>query len=589
MIRFVCVLCILCGSGFSSFALDRHAFTFTRYDLNARIEPEQQRLAVRGKITLRNDSDIAQKDVALQISSTLNWLSVELEGKPLEFVSQLYTSDIDHTGALSEAVVVLPRPVAPKQIIELEIGYEGVVPQDATRETRIGVPADIAKHSDWDQISKTFTAVRGIGYVAWYPVSTEAVSLSEGNSVFEEVGGWKQREMEARFDTYLCVTGKLSEQTPTNLMNEPSQTSGRGGGMASLLLDGQPTPTEPQINSETCGGHLYDPVGMIVPVLFVGRYADFNKPDVDIHYSPERKSGADDYALAVEQVTPLISKWFGDHRDTEMTKAQVIDLPHPDDAPFASGNMLLMPLTSDETTMLLSALRQMTHLYFPSPRAWISDGLAAYAQANYFLNEKGRAAALAYLQSHRSALLQSEKENLAQNGERSAVTSLVNAPDELYVQTKAMNVWWMLLDIVGDVALAAALHNYNPSDDTRADYLQKLVEAQAHRDLDWFFDDWVYRDRGLPKLNIVSVYPRELVQGGYVITVTVENNGAAGAEVRVTARTATGEATEKLIAPGKSKTSIRIATPALPQEITVNDGGVPESETSTHVYKIEAH
>src|SRR5579864_4150894 len=191
---FLCFLCVFCGCFLPCSGLDRHAFTFTRYDLNARIEPEQQRLGVRGKITLRNDSDAAQKNLSLQISSTLNWISIQFEGKPVEFVSQAYTSDIDHTGALTEAIVVLSRPVPPKQSIDLEIGYEGTIPQDATRLTRIGVPAVTAKHSDWDQIGNTFTAVRGIGYVTWYPIATEAVSLSEGNSVFEEVGRWKQRE-----------------------------------------------------------------------------------------------------------------------------------------------------------------------------------------------------------------------------------------------------------------------------------------------------------------------------------------------------------------------------------------------------------
>src|SRR5947207_11478986 len=159
--KFLCALCVLCG--FQSFALDREAFTFTNYDLDVRIEPEQQRLAARGKLTLRNDSASAQKNLALQISSTLDWRSIQFEGKPVEFVSQIYTSDIDHTGALSEAIVVLPQAVAPKQTIELEIGYEGVILQDTTRLTRIGVAAENAKHSDWDQIGPSFTAVRGVG------------------------------------------------------------------------------------------------------------------------------------------------------------------------------------------------------------------------------------------------------------------------------------------------------------------------------------------------------------------------------------------------------------------------------------------
>src|SRR3989442_3263073 len=190
--KFLYVLCALCG--FQSFALDREAFTFTNYDLDVRVEPEQQRLAVRGKLILRNDSASAQKNLCLQISSTLDWRSIQIGGKPVQFVTQPYTSDIDHTGALSEAIVTLPQPVPPRGAIELEIRYEGTITLDATRPTRNGVPEEVGQHSDWDQISRSFTAVRGIGYVAWYPIAVEAANLSEGNSVFSPTGRWKRRE-----------------------------------------------------------------------------------------------------------------------------------------------------------------------------------------------------------------------------------------------------------------------------------------------------------------------------------------------------------------------------------------------------------
>jgi len=569
--KFLGVLGVLCGLAFPSAALDRHAFTFTRYDLSATIEPGQQRFGVRGRITLRNDSDASQKNLALQVSSTLNWVSIQFEGKPVEFVSQTYTSDIDHTGALTEAVVVLPRPVPSRQSIDLEIAYEGTIPQDATRLTRIGVPADTAKHSDWDQIGRTFTAVRGIGYVAWYPIATEAVSLSEGNSVFEEVGRWKQRETDAelKVDFSHASEGEI----PIVLCN----------GKSGLRMDEQIS--RAYKTDYGCTFHL---TSSHVPLFLVGSFDVLDKPAVNISYLSGHKSGADDYALAVEQVAPLITKWFGDHRDKPEHKAEVIDLPDPKGAPFESGNMLLLPLTGDESTMLLSALRQITHLYFPSPRTWISEGLAGFAQANYFLNEKGRDAALAYLQSHRTALVQTEKGNLSRAGDHSTETSLINAPDEFYVQTKAMNAWWMLRDIVGDVALTAAVHNYNSRDDTSADYMQKLIEAQSHRDLKWFFDDWVYRDRGLPNLRIANVYTSPIQHSGYMVTVTVENSGSAGAEVPVTVHMSQGEATERVIVAGKAKASVRIVAVAVPEEINVNDGSVPEYEGTTHTYKIEA-
>ena len=92
----------------------------------------------------------------LQISSSLDWRSIKAGDKAVQFVTQPYTSDIDHTGALSEAIVTLPQAVAPKETIELEIAYEGVILLDATRLTRIGTPEEAANSTDWDQIGYEF-------------------------------------------------------------------------------------------------------------------------------------------------------------------------------------------------------------------------------------------------------------------------------------------------------------------------------------------------------------------------------------------------------------------------------------------------
>src|SRR3984893_482515 len=205
--KFLRILSILCGLLLQAYAIDREAFAFTNYNLDVRVEPEQQRLAVRGKISLRNESASPQKTLSLQISSSLGWRSIQLDGKPVQFVSQPYTSDIDHTGALSEALVILPKEVPLQGTLELEIGYEGIIPLDVTRLTRIGVPEEKARDSDWDQISTSFTAVRGVGYVAWYPVATESASLSEGNSVFQTLARWKAREAPAEARIRLSLSG----------------------------------------------------------------------------------------------------------------------------------------------------------------------------------------------------------------------------------------------------------------------------------------------------------------------------------------------------------------------------------------------
>src|SRR5580698_4135726 len=155
----VCFLCIFCTAAVTAFSLDREAFTFTKYDLDVRVEPDLQRLGVRGTITVRNDSQAPQKIAVLQISSSLDWRSIRAGGKQLQFVSQPYTSDIDHTGSLSEAIVTLPEAISPKAIVDLEIAYEGVIVLDAARLAGIGASDSTARSTDWDQISPKFTAV----------------------------------------------------------------------------------------------------------------------------------------------------------------------------------------------------------------------------------------------------------------------------------------------------------------------------------------------------------------------------------------------------------------------------------------------
>ena len=556
------ICCALLALALPSMALDREAFTFTRYDLDATIDTSQQRLGMRGKITLRNDSDSVQRNVVLQISSSLHWVSIQIAGKAANFITQAYTSDIDHTGALSEAIVSLPKPVAPQETIELSIGYEGTIPQDATRLTRIGVPADVAKHSDWDQISFAFTAVRGIGYVAWYPIATEAANMSDAASITETVGRWKQREHDVEMK--LCMPREA-------LMNDNGH--GLPGGKVTADATG---------NSSGSIQHDIAQEGDTAPNFSIADISEVQNGDIGIHYLADHKSAADDYVLALNQVGPSVSVWLGGHAAPNGSKSQVIDLPDANAAPFQSSNTLLMPLTTDETSMLLTAVQQVAQLDFPSPRPWINQGLARYMQVRYIEQEKEREGALQYLRTHRDPLIAMERQTPEKGSPAAAARSLINSPDEFYIETKAMNVWWMLREIVGETALTATLRNYKADQDKDALYMQRLLEAQSHRDLTWFFDDWVYRDRGLPDLRIDSVHARAVVSGGYLVAVTVENLGGAAAEVPVKLEMAQGEAMEKLVVPGNSKASVRILAATTPTKAMVNDGSVPESNTKNN-------
>ena len=144
-------------------AIDREAITITRYQLEVQVDRHSHVMAVTGKLTLHNDSNKPQKNVALQVSSSLAWNSITLDGTPLQWLSDNYTSDIDHTGGLSEAIVTLPKELPPASSVILDVQYGGTVTPDSTRLTRIGAPDEVAARNDWDQISDSFTAVRGLG------------------------------------------------------------------------------------------------------------------------------------------------------------------------------------------------------------------------------------------------------------------------------------------------------------------------------------------------------------------------------------------------------------------------------------------
>jgi hypothetical protein len=268
----------------------------------------------------------------------------------------------------------------------------------------------------------------------------------------------------------------------------------------------------------------------------------------------------------------------------------VVEVADPEAAPFENGSTLMTPLNAktDSRLMQMTAVHQLTHAAFPSPRLWIYEGLAHFAQAVYREPSDGRPAAIDFMGLHGIGVRAIEKSIAeAKNPNSATDNSLIRTSiPELY-RGKAMYVWWMLRDMIGDTAMKKVLAAYRPEEDKDPAYVQRLVAAETKRDLEWFFDDWVYRERGLPDFRVDSVFPRAIVGGGYVVTVTVENLGSAGAEVPLTLKVGSLDINKRLEVRAKSKSSIRIEVPGFPQQVIVNDGSVPESDVSNNTFKIE--
>ncbi len=575
--KVLCVVCFIFGLASAAWGLEREAFSVAKYDLQIRLEPEQQRLGARGKITLRNDSAHPQKIVALQISSSLSWRSIRVNGKAVQFVSQTYTSDIDHTGALSEAIVTLPAEIKPKDSVEVEIGYEGVIPLDATRLVRIGVPENVAKHSSWDQISPSFTAVRGAGYVAWYPIATESADFSEGNSLFEVTDRWKARETGSEFKASLSL-------------------SGAGGGKPAALLCGASGGSTFDVdfgrNWSLMTNCYWSVLGAVTPTFVAGPYVTQSKPPLYLYSLPGHEAGAATYSNAMEPAMKFVSGWFGQ----PTAPIAIADFADPHSAPFESGTLLMASMAAEDSKLAgINLVHELVHSALPSSRPWVYEGLAHFAEAMYRQQQGGRQAALDFLGLHRAAFLDSEKElsaALQKNVDQKVVDKkLIGQPlsdtyDETYYRSKAAYVWWMLRDMVGDDALKQATRKYRAEDDKDPRYVERLIEAAAKRDLGWFFDDWVYEDRGLPDFHVQSVHPWQTDKGVQFVTVTLENLGNAGAEVPFTILFEGGEITKRIEVHAKSTATTRVELPGTANEIVVNDGSVPESDLTNNVFKI---
>lgn len=578
----------LCSVG--SFALDRNAFTFTSYDLHVRVNPVTHGLSARGTVTLRNDAPAAQRNVSLQISSSLSWNSIQLAGKPLIYVSQPYESDIDHTGAVTEAIVTLPADVAPKQTVTLEISYAGTILPDATRLTRIGMPAAIASRNDWDRISPEFTGVRGAGYVCWYPVAMESVSLSEGDHYFDVLGEWKQRTASALMKVGIEAIGDRSIASNGRLM---------GTNAHAAVGPDQPGSREADFS--------FDPIGFYPPSFTVADYSTLSRPSIVISYIGDHRGAAEEFSTAAEGMLPFITDWFGRQRG----KIQVIELADPDAAPFDSGSIVFTPLrTADKVQLESSIAHQLAHSCEPPGlmRLWISEGLAHFAQALAREHQSGRKGALEWMDGLLPALQAAEKQaaesptqtkpgstNAKDAGQSNAASlnlaagqPLTRATDPIYYGVKSMFAWWLLRDMVGDVPLQRAIQSYNPAQDKEPGYMQRLVEAQAKRDLEWFFDDWVYRDRGLPDFTIKTAFVRNTLDGGAIVTLTVENSGNASAEVPVTVIAGREEASQRLLVRAKSSGVVRIRVLQTPTSARVNDGSVPETNMENNDYSFPA-
>ena len=561
---------------------ERQAVTFTDFDMDVRLRPAVQQIAVRALVTVRNDGKTPLARIPLQISSSLNWERIRLNAKDVAFQGSTLNSDADHTGQLHEALIPLTaplaQPLAPGQTLQLDVTYSGAIAASAQRLLTIGTPGDVALHSDWDLIGVPFTGLRGFGNVVWYPVSSVPVILGDGARLFDEMGEHKLRMAGAHFRLRLtdefphgqAPTVALINGHPATLAVTESGSVDQNQEVAGVAMAAQDGAT----------------LGFEAPSLFVAIRTPHPGTNLTAWALPENQVAVQAWTTAATAVTPFLQGWLGQRPRSQLT---LLDLPDPEDAPFETGALLATTIREAGPDQLNGILAHaLTHAWMQSPRAWLSEGVAHFMGTLWVEKQRGRDQALGTLEAARTALTLAEPESPGQ----SAGQPLAQAISPVYYRTKATYVLWMLRDVAGDSTLSAALRAYDPAQDLGKDTgccsFEKLLEqAGVRRDLSWFFADWVDADKGLPDLSIEGAFPSTASAGNWLVAVNLANSGYASAEVPVTVRSDSTSVTQRVRIPAHGKVVQRILIQGKPTEVQVNDGTVPETQASVHITKLD--
>jgi hypothetical protein len=618
---------------------ERSAVAFTAWDLNLHITPATAHLDTHARFTVRNTSATPLTRITLQLSSTLHWDSLSAP-----FTEHTLLTDADHTGKATEALVTLPRPLAPGATLTLTGLYSGTIPPSGERLTRIGAPSEQAIHADWDQIATTFTALRGFGNVLWYPISSPPLFLGDGAKLFHAIGLTRLQQARAAFHLRLTVdfvgeppvdTFLNGQRQPlTHIIEEPDALVAESHGVATADFPSSP-------------------LGFRTPSLFITSHALQPSDNQFLSIATERPEGIAPYTQASNDVAPLLREWLGPAPLTALTILDHTGQPFEDDA------FLAIPLTATDASQITPAMvHSLAHAWFRSSLPWLNEGVPQLMSLLYTESTDGRDKTIAELRALINPLTLAEPQNLtdassssegvtpgaARNpgiapgppqtysssseqfssssssstpavheddtapptalpstlppGPAQAGQTLIAAHDELYYRAKAAAVLYMLRSITGDTPLKRALQLYreevlragNAPEDPHA--FQRVLEATSHKDLSQTFDDWVYHDRGLADLSIANVTSRDIparngIGVSWLVAVEVHNDGSVAVDVPVTVRSGNLTATEHAHIPAHSSTSTRILFEGVPQEIQVNDGTIPETTTPIHTQQLK--
>lgn len=620
-------------------AQERLSVAVAAEDIDFHLNTHTGKAEVRAQLRVRNTGAEPLRQVALRISGALRWESVRTAGSAAALALQQHgiADDLDHTGVAREIAITLPQPLMPDAAVSLDLYYGGTLAASTERLSALGAPTGRAALTDWDTVTDTFTGLRGVGSVLWYPVAGASASLRDGTAVIDAVEHSRATGADSHFG--LRLTLEYAGSRP--------ETAFFCGEQQPLV----PIRKDAAVDTDTgfvTAQWTRERLGPHTPSLFVTKGTPLELADglLRVTGAPEKAVSAGE---AAARIRTMLSEWLG---AAPQRSLNILDLPVPGATGFADGSLLVTPLNTDAPAVLAPALVQpLASSWLPAGIAapWLRDGLPAFLQAVWVERTTGRSAALSALAGSFHTLR--AQAAAPESGFSSSQGSdplpergvpLASCGDPLCARAKAAYVFEMLLGMLGDAALQQAISGWavqqaqlpgrSAAEESTAmkDLLQRVA---GKRDLRWFFANWVDADRGLPDLTIVTVAPRRVERsapgnylpqarrpvagpigaepvaptdprdmserdaealavanggaagpapGSWLVAVEVQNNGSADAEVPVTVRSGSLTNTLPLRVAAHSRATVRVPFEANPEEVLVNDGSVPESRAAVH-------
>lgn len=623
-------------------AAERSAVAVAGQKIDLHLDTHTGAAEVRAQITVRNGGTETLRQVPVRISGALHWESARLAGAAAALPLSQYhlMDDLDHTGFATELLVPLAEPLAPGATVSLDLYYGGPLTASAGRLTALGAPTGRAALTDWDTVTDTFTGLRGLGNVLWYPVVAKPALLRDGSAVTDAVETRRMQDAGTLFQ--LRLTLQYSGSRP--------DAAFFCGDRQSLVPMAPETPAASGEDGFVTAQWTRAKLGPHTPSLFVASGAPQEVAGGLLRVVTDRADTAAAAGEAAARIRTMLSEWLGAAPNRPL---DVLDLPIPGATGFADGSLLVAPLNTAPAAVLAPALVQpIASAWLPASIAvpWLREGLPAFLQAVWVERTAGRSSALAGLGLASKTMQQAasvEPANASSSSQPQAVAALPSDPvatctDPACTRGKAAYVFEMLRTMLGDSGLQQAISGWTVQQlqtpgrsaaEETAGMETILQQVAGKRDLHWFFTNWIDADHGLPDLRIVLVAPRRAERstpvlslpqahrpvagpigaepvaptdirdmnerdaqalaaangggagpapGSWLVAVEVQNNGSADAEVPVTVRSGGLTNTLPLRIAAHSRATIRVPFEADPAEVLVNDGSVPEVETSVH-------